>query len=323
MSAAISLTHAIASIPRPDVVHVDEVWLTIALSPWARVAAFVWGTLWGSFANVVIHRVPRGESVVRPRSRCPQCGNAISGIDNIPVISYLVLRGRCRRCGEPFALRYLMVELLGGMLSFALWMALVHVPLVEGGGLAFGHWLASFAFCMALVVVVFIDIDEWIIPDVIVLPMAVLGLAIAAIDPAVLGVSLAAAAGAAAGGYAVFAGIRWLYLRLRGIEALGLGDAKLLAMVGAFTGPVGVAWCVGAGAVQGLLVAVPMLLAGRKVASVELHEAHGDDPELAEDPDRPIMGRHVPFGPFLGLAALEYAILGPQIDDVLGALLRL
>ncbi len=321
LSAAVSLAQTVASIPRPDVVQVDELWLTIALSPWAGVAAFVWGALWGSFANVVIHRLPKGESVVRPRSRCPRCKQTIAGFDNIPVLSYLVLRGRCRRCREPVPLRYLLVELLGGMLSFALWMALVHVPLVEGGAIAVGRWLATFVFAMALVVVIFIDIDDWTIPDVVVLPMAGIGIALAAIDPEIVGISPAAAAAAAAGGWAAFAGIRLLYLRLRGIEVLGRGDAKLLAMVGAFTGPAGVAWCVGAGAVQGLLVAVPMLLAGRNVATVELRDAHGDDPLLAEDPDRPIMGRYVPFGPFLGLAALEYAILGPQINELLSTLL--
>lgn len=107
-------------------VSVDPFWVEVLLSPWARILAFVWGTLWGSFANVVIHRVPLGLSVLRPRSRCPGCQTPIAGYDNVPVLSYLILRGRCRCCGEPFSLRYLIVELLAGVLSFALYMKIVH-----------------------------------------------------------------------------------------------------------------------------------------------------------------------------------------------------
>ncbi|HET6581928.1 MAG TPA: prepilin peptidase [Nannocystaceae bacterium] len=322
-------------------VHVAEPWLAVLLSSGARIGAFVWGAIWGSFANVVIHRVPRGESIVRPRSRCPGCGATLGAIENVPILSYLVLRGKCRHCGEPIALRYLVVELLAGLLGFATYMRMVYVPLLEGSAPNLGAWLLAFAFCLAVLVVVFVDLDVWIIPDVIVLPMAVVGLLAAALVPEWLGVELVPAALAAASGYLVFAGIRQLYLRWRGIDGLGLGDAKLLAMVGAFCGPVGVAWCVGAGAVQGLVVAVPMLLAGRRIANTDLHDVHGDDPELGPAPeasasadttasdhdphgsdDRSVMGRHVPFGPFLGLAALEYMLLGDVIDAALSWLVN-
>ncbi len=315
-----------ATAPAQLPVDVPLVWLEIALSPWARVFAFAWGAIWGSFANVVIHRVPLGLSVVRPRSRCPSCEHPISGFDNIPVLSYLLLRGKCRHCKAPFSPRYLMVELLAGMLSFATFMTTVHVPLVAGQAGDPIAWQLAFLVCLALLVVVFVDLDHWIIPDAIVLPMTVIGIVVAIALPGTRGDAATNAALpiwlgsvlAAAAGYGVFAGIRWLYLRTRGIEALGLGDAKLLAMVGAWTGPVGLCWCVGAGAVQGLLVAVPMLLLGKRIANVDLHEAHGDDPELGgPNDDRPVMGRHVPFGPFLGIAALEYVLLGPQIDALL------
>lgn len=312
-------------------VEVPMVWLEVALSPWARVFAFAWGAIWGSFANVVIHRMPRGESVVRPRSKCSACGHAISGFDNVPVLSYLLLRGKCRHCKAPFSPRYLMVELLAGMLSFATFMTAVHVPLVAGEAGDLIAWQLAFLVCLALLVVVFVDLDHWIIPDAIVLPMTAIGIVVAILLPETRGdaqttagmPSWLAAVLAAGAGYGLFAGIRWLYLRTRGIEALGLGDAKLLAMVGAWTGPVGLCWCVGAGAVQGLIVAVPMLLLGKSIANVDLHEAHGDDPLLGNDTlggpndERPVMGRHVPFGPFLGIAALEYVLLGPQIDGLL------
>lgn len=286
----------------------------LLLSPWARIAAFVWGALWGSFANVVIYRVPRDMSIIRPRSRCGACQTPVAAWDNIPILSYLLLRGRCRHCGEPFAVRYLMVEVLGGILSFALWIQVVHVPLLQGGPPPLVSWLLWFSFGLALIIVTFTDLDQWIIPDVVVLPMAVVGLLAAAIDERWLGVPITEAAVAAGAAWGVFVGIRWLYLKVRGIEALGLGDAKLLLMVGAFTGVPGVAWCVGAGAIQGLLVSVPLLLLGRKVANVELHEAHGDDPELAEPAGPGVTGHRVPFGPFLALAALEYALLHEHID---------
>ncbi len=310
-----------AAAPSVLPVELPAVWIQLLLSPWAGAFAFVWGTIWGSFANVVIHRMPRGESVVRPRSRCPACGHAIAGFDNVPVLSYLLLRGRCRHCKAPFSPRYLMVELLAGMLSFATYMAAVHVPLVAGGAGDLVLWQLHFVLCLALLVIVFVDLDLWIIPDPIVLPMAGIGVALAVFVPDVLGVDAIASVASASGGWALFAGIRWLYLRTRGIEALGLGDAKLLAMVGAWTGPLGLSWCVGAGAVQGLLVAVPMLLLGKRIANTDLHEVHGDDPELGgPDEDRAVMAKHVPFGPFLGLAAMEYVLLGPQISGLLHTL---
>lgn len=307
----------VAVVPTP--VSVDPFLLEVLLSPWAGVLAFVWGTLWGSFANVVIHRVPQGLSVLRPRSRCPACETPIAAWDNVPVLSFLWLRGRCRHCGEPFSLRYLVVELLAGVLSFSLYMKLVHVPLVAGGGVALAAWLVWLLFGLSLLVVAYIDLDCWIIPDVVVLPMAALGVGLAFAWPQGLGVSGLESLTAAALGYGLFAGIRFVYLRWRGIEALGLGDAKLLLMVGAFTGLPGLVWCVGAGAVQGLLVAVPLLLLGRRVANSDLNEVHGDDPELPpEDVDGAVTGRRVPFGPFLAIAALEYALLRDVIEALFG-----
>ncbi len=295
--------------------------VAIVLSPWARIFAFMWGALWASFGNVVIYRLPLDMSVVRPRSRCGGCETPIAAWDNIPIVSYLLLRGRCRHCGEPFALRYLAVEVIGGVLAFALYLQVVHVPLLTGGSdliTPLVSWLLVFWFGLALVVITFIDLDAWIIPDEIVLPMAVLGIAVAWLWPELLGVPGLEATLAGVAGYSLFAGIRLLYLKVRGIEALGLGDAKLLLMVGAFQGLPGLVWCIGAGAVQGLLISVPMLLLGRTVANSDLHEVHGDGPELGEDdPDGAVVGQRVPFGPFLALAAMEYVLLRPTLDDLL------
>ena len=304
-----------------DPVGVPE-WLVAALlSAWAPAAAFVWGALWGSFANVVIYRIPRGMSVMRPRSHCPTCERPVAAYDNVPILSYLLLRGRCRGCGAPFSMRYVLVELMAGVLSLALFLQFIQVPLIAGSSVSLWTWLLWFGFGLAAIVVTYVDLDFWIVPDAVVLPMAAVGLLVAVLAPSVLGTPWPWALGAAAAGYLLFAGIRWLYLRWRGIEALGLGDAKLLLMVGAFTGPQGLVWTIGAGAFQGLMVMVPLLLLGRAVANRDLHEVHGDDPLLGkEDPEAGIRGRRVPFGPFLAVAALEYVLLRPRITEMFAML---
>lgn len=301
-----------------DPAFVDPALVAILVAPATLAFAFVWGLLWGSFANVVIWRLPRGMSVVRPRSACTSCERPIPWYDNIPALSYLLLRGRCRRCGEPLALRYLVVELLGGFLSYAFYVLHVIRPLLEGGAPGIAAWLLSFVFGLGLLIVTYTDLDLWVIPSEVVLPIAALGIGVAAIDPTILGVPALEAAAAAAAGFALIAAIRWIYLRFRGIEALGLGDGKLLMMVGAFTGARGLTWTVAAGAIQGLILAVPLLLAGRRLARSDLQEVHGDDPELGEeDPEDGVMGMRIPFGPFLALAALEFLLLRGSIEDAI------
>jgi leader peptidase (prepilin peptidase)/N-methyltransferase len=304
-------------------VFVDPFVVEVLVSPWARIGAFVFGLLFGSFANVVIHRIPRGLSIVHPRSRCPGCEKPIAFYDNIPVISYIVLRGRCRHCATRFGPRYLVVELLGGILAFSLYALHVLAPLLEGGGTeGVIAWLAWFFFCMALVIVTYTDLDVWVIPDEVVLPIGVAGLAFAFFWPELLGVPVWESGAAAVTGFALVWGVRFAYLRLRGIEAMGLGDGKLLFMAGAFFGFPGLVWTLGAGALQGLIVSVPMLLLGRDVANTKLEEVHGDDPELGkEDEDAGITGKRVPFGPFLALAALEYVLLRRQLDALVALVL--
>jgi leader peptidase (prepilin peptidase)/N-methyltransferase len=303
-------------------VAADPVWVAVALHPAAAVLAFVWGALWGSFGNVVIYRLPRGESVVYPPSHCPACSTPIRGFDNVPIFAYLWLRGRCRHCKTPYSARYAIVEALAATMALALWLQLVRVPVLQGADVPWIPWLLWFAFAWSLLIVTYIDLDVWIIPDTIVLPMGAIGVAAALWEPRWLGIPATEALGAGAAGYVAFWAIRWLYLKTRGIEALGLGDAKLLWMVGAFTGYAGLAWTVAAGALQGLLVAVPTLLLGGRVANSELHDVHGDDPELGEeDPDAGVMGARVPFGPFLALAALEFVFLRRLIEAGFAALL--
>ncbi len=295
--------------------------LRMLLSPWTRVVAFVWGLVWGSFANVLIHRLPRGLSIVRPRSRCGTCGASIAWYDNIPVVSFVLLRGRCRHCKQAISLRYVVVELLAGVLAFTLYIRIVVVPFVSGSSsdpvVVLATWLITFAYGLALIVVTYTDLDAWIIPDAVVIPMALCGLGLSVLAPELLAVSWQEAWPAAltGGGFVVL--VRWIYLRVRKLEAMGLGDAKLLVMVGAFSGFRGLYWTVSAGALQGLLVAVPLLLLGRNVANSDLESLHGDDPTLGhEDPARGVMGRRVPFGPFLAVAALEFILLRSWIDEL-------
>lgn len=212
---------------------------------------FVFGLIFGSFLNVCIYRLPRGLSVVRPRSACPSCGAPIAAYDNIPVLSWLILRGRCRRCKAPITPRYAVVELVCGLLFL---LSFLHAPSWEE---ALKGCLISFLFLGLL----FTDAETHLLPDALTLP----GLAIALLmSPFVLVSGPAfqmfplrfqgpitltqlnlqlglrslvnAALGALIGAGLLYA-IGWIYLHLRHVEGMGLGDVKLMAAAGAFLGP--------------------------------------------------------------------------------------
>ena len=201
--------------------------------------AFAFGAILGSFANVCIHRLPRGESVVLPRSRCPGCGTPILPSDNVPVLSWFLLRGRCRACARPISPRYALVEAAGG--------ALVVLALFVFGptGDAAGFVLLG----AAALVLVPTDLSHRVLPDEVTLGALVLALALslardlsAAVPPGGgprFARLLASLLGAAAGAGILLA-VRAFYQRVRGVEGMGLGDVKMLAMVGAVTGPAGV-----------------------------------------------------------------------------------
>lgn len=211
------------------------------------------GAIIGSFLNVVIHRVPRDESIVFPNSRCPACTTAIHPLDNIPVISYLVLRGRCRHCGASISARYPAVELLTALLYTIVFLSYVYL---RGGVtlmLAF-----DLVFVTALVALVFIDAEHMLLPNVITYPGIVFAMLARLLIPYLVGPQafddlgllmngLFAgwplwAAGLASAGIGALAGggslwlMGWLWERLRGVEAMGLGDVKMMFMVGAYLG---------------------------------------------------------------------------------------
>lgn len=193
---------------------------------WFEAGAFVAGLLLGSFLNVVIVRLPRGESIVTPPSRCPRCRARIQPWDNIPVLSYLLLRGRCRHCRKPISRRYPVVELTSGIL---LWLLAREARLPA---LLVPHA----AFLLALLVVAWIDFDTRTIPDVITIPGVGVGLALSLFLPPGPG---GAVLGALCGGASL-----WLvgaaYERATGVPGMGGGDVKLAAMMGAFLGVGGV-----------------------------------------------------------------------------------
>lgn len=238
---------------------------------------FVFGAMIGSFLNVCIVRLPEERSIVRPRSHCPACGDEIAWYDNVPMLSYLLLRGRCRGCRIRISPLYPTVELLTGALAVALWLRL-------GTTLAFAGY---FAFAAALVTITFIDLDHRIIPDVISLPGIAIGLAVSFVSPLVTPVG--ALAGALVGGGILLA-VAGAYQMIRGQEGMGGGDIKLLAMIGAFLG-----W-------QSVFVTLMLASLIGSVIGVGLMLYQRADTRLA-----------IPFGPFLAGGALISLFFGDRI----------
>ena len=177
---------------------------------------FLMGLVLGSFANVVIYRLPRGESLIFPPSRCPHCGHPIRPWDNLPVLSYFLLRGKCRDCGGAISWRYPLVELLAGILLLASYLRY---------GISL-HLLGASLFSLLLLMIFFIDLEHRIIPNLLTYPGIVLGLALSAASGR-LPNALAASLGA---------GLFFLLVILASRGGMGLGDAKLGAMMGAFLG---------------------------------------------------------------------------------------
>ncbi len=230
----------------------------------------------GSFLNVCVHRLPRGESLVRPPSRCPQCGYVLRWYDNIPVAGYLLLGGRCRKCRGPIAIRYPTLELV------TLAVFLVHAAVFGWSGLL----VVRLLFACALIVLFAIDLEHHLLPDVITLPGIVIGLAASVAFPPGLVDALL--------GILIGGGALWLigeaYYRYSGQEGMGGGDVKMLAMIGAFLG-----W---------KLVLVTLVLssvAGSLIGVLVIALKRGD------------MKYALPYGTFLALGALAASLVGERL----------
>jgi leader peptidase (prepilin peptidase) / N-methyltransferase len=269
---------------------------TVAVGPLAALA-FVLGACIGSFLNVCIHRIPADESVVRPGSRCPYCRTPISWYDNVPILSWIWLAGHCRTCGVPISPRYPLVEAATGALGT---LAVV----VFGPTLAAG---IAFAFTAALLLITFIDLDHRFIPDEVSLPGILVGLA-ASFVPWVA-TPLEAALGAAIGGGFLWL-VAWGYERATGVEGMGFGDVKLLAMIGAFLGWQALPTVVVVASVTGSIAGLTLVIArggsraGRRVGRRLGARAIG---EYAR---RAARRTAIPFGPFLALGAFVHLYVG-------------
>lgn len=242
--------------------------------------------IFGSFANVVIHRFPRGESLSHPGSHCPGCDAPIVWYDNVPLLSWAALRGKCRRCGEPISIRYPLVELASGALWVLAW------------ALFGASWRTLFGivFFYLLLILAAIDIDTYRLPNRLVAVLAgagVIGVAVSAVTGTdavpLLGhgspLVLAAVGALSSGGVAL--AIALLYEGVRKRSGFGMGDVKLLAVIGVFLGPYGL-----------LVLFVGSLIAAAAGIRQAMRSQQG-------------LSARVPFGPFLALAAVIVTVAGP------------
>lgn len=242
------------------------------------VTVFILGAAVGSFLNVVILRVPKGHSIVHPPSQCPECGSAIRYYDNIPILGFLFLGGRCRDCGCRISVRYPLIELLNACVSLALYKKFGLSP----------AFMIFFVYCSAMIVVFWIDLDHMIIPDVITLNGIPVGI-IVSLCGLVPDMNVMTSVGGTLFGFAILYIPAVVYEKLRGSEGLGGGDIKLLAMVGSFTGVYGVVFVLFSASLLGSAIAL---------ISIAVKGSSTKTP--------------IPFGPFLTTAGVAYVFLGKQ-----------
>lgn len=247
---------------------------------------FLLGLITGSFMNVCIYRIPRNLSIIRPGSRCPVCNTPIRPVDNIPLLSFFILGGRCRSCGARIHWRYPVVELMNGLIWVFVFNKFGLNPLS----------LPFLLFASALIVITFIDLEHMIIPDSITIPGTFLGIALSFIlpDPFLrlehLGF-LSSLTGALSG-FILFLLIAVLGTVVFKKEAMGGGDIKLMAMVGAFTGWKGVLLTTFAGSLIGSLTGIFIMLRRRSSDTV------------------------IPFGPYLSAGALVSLLFGQELMNL-------
>lgn len=244
------------------------------MTPAFLVVLGLFGLMVGSFLNVCIGRLPAGESIVTPRSRCPKCRRLIAWYDNIPLLSYAVLGGKCRRCRAPISARYPATELVTGA-------AFVVQGVVVGDDLLL---LAARLILTALLIALFgTDFETMRLPNVLTMPGVVIGLLFSlALPPGIVSSLIGAVLGAA-----IPFGIRWLWFRVTGVEAMGLGDVKMMAMIGAFLGWQQVWVVLFFASLGGALVGLVLTVLGRRTLASRL-----------------------PFGTFLAMAAFGASLVG-------------
>jgi len=249
---------------------------------------FIFGMCIGSFLNVCIYRLPKSKSIIKPhRSICPNCGGIIRCYDNIPVISYLLLKGKCRVCKSKISLRYPIVEIISGAFALCIFLKF---------GFAF-EAVVYFFFIAALIAITFIDIDYQIIPDIITIPGIPLGFLASFLIPSITFKD--SLLGMAAGGGGLLL-VGWTYYLIKKTEGMGGGDVKLLAMIGAVLGWKGVLFTIFTGSAAGALAGIIFMFYTR-LSNMKLR---------------------IPFGPFLSIGAVLYIFFGYDLINWYFNLLR-
>ena len=324
--------------------------LVSELPEWvARVVAFVFGATWGSFFNVAIYRWPLGQSVVSPPSHCPACRAPIPPWRNVPILGYLLLRGKAACCGARMSPRYLFVEVLSGVVALAIAERFVvraepHADLGDASIEA----LLWFVFAGGLIIATFVDLEWMEIPDEVSIGGTALALATATYRP---GVPLEEVVLGAGGGFLVVQLLLvWSWERLTGERGMGEGDSKLAMYIGAFLGWRGALFALVAGSFQGIIAWALARASGARLGPSGDHSheedvaarktdasttapaaepppegapapedraqpATGAEPETGPDDDDPSHARRIPFGPFLALGAIEFLFFGETIVD--------
>lgn len=242
-----------------------------------NIFVFLYGLCVGSFSNVCIYRLPLSKSLKSPPSNCPQCNSPIRFYDNIPLLSYILLKGQCRHCKEHISFRYPFIELLGG--GFALLTYLKY-------GLTW-ETLIYYTFISGLIIITFIDIDHQIIPDSISIPGIPIGFIASFALPSITYIE--SLAGILIGSGSLFL-VLWTYKKMTGVEGMGGGDIKLLAMIGAFIGWKGVIFTIFVSSLTGTLIGLMIMLRTKKGLKLA-----------------------VPFGPFLSAGAILFVFYGTEL----------
>ena len=249
-------------------------------------AFIIFGSLWGSFANVCIYRLPENKNVITGRSSCPNCKNKIPWYDNIPLLSFILLMGKCRLCKKPIDLQYFIVELIS---------AISFVSIYYFFGLTLAA-LLLLILSIFFIIIFFIDLKHFIIPNVLTFPLMIIGF-IKSFDPNLNQTIFPNYINSLIGGlfgYSIIWLIIFIYKKIRNKEGMGLGDAKLLAVVGFWFGWVSIPFVIFISSAVALILVIPSILnKSRKMSS------------------------EIPFGPYIIIGCILYVSFSNQIKSLL------
>ena len=272
--------------------------------PWFfQLLSFVFGAVVGSFLNVCIYRIPEGRSVIFPGSTC-SCGQRIKWFDNIPILSWFILRGKARCCGQEFSGRYALIELLTGTLFCASWY--IHPPIVA---------IIGFLFISFLICATFIDLDHMIIPDRFSIGGTIIGVLISIFFPTLHGLDAGSLANNVQSGVISMTGaligaglVYWIAVLGEIVfrkPAMGEGDVKFVGFIGAFCGWQGAVFSMFGGAFIGSVILLPVLIIGRLLDPKKNKDCESKNPDEAKE-EVIEFGSQIPFGPMLAVGGLVY-----------------